>query len=421
MKNMKWIMSSMVAIALFAILVQSCKKDEPVALTLSSLTAGGVDLNGASSATGVATDAAIAAVFSTDVDAATANSTNITLTRDYDAASVDLTISTSGSTVTITPNDELATGALYELSIGGLKSTEGEMLAATITRTFTTAGTFAPAGAVAYWDFENSSVNDLTGAYTAAENTDVTFAASKSTVLGQAAYFNGHTTYIEYPGGPTLMNTASFALSFWVKAESAGHVDGSGNPKGNFVMGTGFFKGFQFEIPGDYAWCKIAAQYDCGTVTEGEDCWFPGDGVTKDNGGWQGWIFCKDLTGSGGVAALLKDNWAHVVFTYDAASKIGSMYINGELMKAQDFNLWPAGANKLNAVGLKFDPTATDVGQGFVFGFAEDKSSALFSTEPWGNVNSPDSNHFQGWLDDVRVYHRALTQDEITLMYNSSK
>ena len=130
---------------------------------------------------------------------------------------------------------------------------------------------------------------------------------------------------------------------------------------------------------------------------------------------------CKDLTGSGGVPVLLKDTWAHIVVMYDAPSKVGSMYINGELMKAQDFDLWPAGANKLNAAGLKFDPLATDVGQGFVFGFAQDKSSTLFSTEPWGNVNSPDSNHFQGNLDDVRVYHRTLTQDEITLMYNSSK
>ncbi|MBK9730054.1 MAG: Ig-like domain-containing protein [Chitinophagaceae bacterium] len=418
---MKWIMSSMVAIALFAILVQSCKKDEPVALTLSSLTAGGVDLNGASSATGVPTDAAITASFSTAVDASTANTTNITLTRDYDNVSVDLTITTSGSTVTITPNDDLASGALYALSINNLKSTEGEVLSSAINRTYTTVGTFAPSGAVAYWNFEDGSVNDLTGAYAATENTDVTFAASKSTVLGQAAYFNGKTTYIEYPGGPTLMNTDNFTLSFWVRAESAGHVDASGNPKGNFVLGTGFFKGFQFEIPGDYAWCKMAAQYDCGTLTEGDDIFFPGDGLTKDNGGWQGCIFNKDLTGSGGVAALLKDTWANVVVMYDAAGKVGSMYINGELMKAQDFDLWPVPSNKLNCVGLKFDPLATDVGQGFVFGFAEDKSSALFSGEPWGNVNSPDSNHFQGWLDDVRVYHRVLTQDEITLMYNSSK
>ncbi|MEO6168474.1 MAG: LamG-like jellyroll fold domain-containing protein, partial [Chitinophagales bacterium] len=350
-----------------------------------------------------------------------ATNSTITLVRSYDAAAVDLTIAVSGKSVTITPNDPLATGALYELTMSGLESVNDKALASAVTRTFTTGGTFAPAGAVAYWDFENGSVNDLTGAYSASENTAVTFSDSKSSILGKAAYFDGKTTYIEYPGGPTLMNTANFALSFWVRAESAGHVDASGNPKGNFVMGTGFFKGFQFEIPGDYAWCKLAAQYDCGAVTESEDIFFPGDGSTKDNGGWQGWTFCKDLTGSGGVPALLKDTWAHVVVMYDAPSKVGSMYINGELMKAQDFDLWPAGSNKLNCVGLKFDPLATDVGQGFVFGFAEDKSSALFSTEPWGNVNSPDSNHFQGWLDDVRVYHRVLTQDEITLMYNSSK
>lgn len=417
---MKWISSTLVAFALIAMLAQSCKKDDPVVFALSSLLAGGIDLNGASSATGVATDATIVATFSTEVDGSTANATNITLIRDYDAASVDLTITTSGNTITIVPNDELASGALYELGMANVKSSDGQALGA-ITRTYTTIGTFAPSGAVAYWNFEDGSVNDLTGAYTAVENTDVTLVDSKNSILGKAASFNGTTSYIEYPGGPALMNTASFTLSFWVYANSVGHTDPNGNPKGNFVMGTGFFKGFQFEIPGDYAWCKIAAQYDCGAVTESEDIFFIGDGATKDNGGWQGWTFCKDLTGSGGVPVLLKDTWAHIVVMYDAPSKVGSMYINGELMKAQDFDLWPAGANKLNAAGLKFDPLATDVGQGFVFGFAQDKSSTLFSTEPWGNVNSPDSNHFQGNLDDVRVYHRTLTQDEITLMYNSSK
>ncbi|MCY7408960.1 MAG: Ig-like domain-containing protein [Chitinophagales bacterium] len=416
---MKWIASALMAFVLITALFESCKKDDP-ALTLSALTAGGIDLNGASSATGVASDAKIVATFSTNVDAATANTSNITVTRDYDSSPLAITISTSGSTVTISHADNFDDGALYKISISsGLKSDQGVAFNA-LDRTFTTGGTFAPAGAIAYWNFENNSANDATGAYNATEATDVTYVTSKSTVLGNAASFNGTTTYIEYPGGPSLMNTASFSLSFWVYANSVGHVDANGNPKGNFVMGTGFFKGFQFEIPGDYAWCKLAAQYDLDTITQGDDIFFPGDGFTKDNGGWQGTTFNKDLTASGGVAALLKDNWAHVVITYDAPSKVGSMYINGELMKAQDFDLWPSGDPKTGCIGLKFDPLATDVGQGFVFGFAEDKSSTLFSTEPWGNVNSPDSNHFQGLLDDVRVYHRTLTQSEITLMFNSS-
>ncbi|MEP7128625.1 MAG: Ig-like domain-containing protein, partial [Chitinophagales bacterium] len=128
MKNMKWIMSSVVAIALFAIIFQSCKKDEPTAFTLSSLTAGGVDLNGASSATGVPNDGDIIATFSTDVDGSTANSTNITLVRQYDGSPITVTVTTSGSTVTIAPDAELGNGSLYELSMAGLKSSDGQSL-----------------------------------------------------------------------------------------------------------------------------------------------------------------------------------------------------------------------------------------------------------------------------------------------------
>ena len=44
------------------------------------------------------------------------------------------------------------------------------------------------------------------------------------------------------------MNSNDFTICFWVKTDSEGHLDASGNPKGHFVMGLGAFFGFQYEI-----------------------------------------------------------------------------------------------------------------------------------------------------------------------------
>src|SRR6476646_847363 len=104
----------------------SCKKDEAPAITLTSLKSGSTDLFGATSATGVSTSENIVAVFSTTVDATTANSTTITLMRGTTAVATTITV--SGSTVTIDPTDDLLTGDSYTLTINGVKSDQGQLL-----------------------------------------------------------------------------------------------------------------------------------------------------------------------------------------------------------------------------------------------------------------------------------------------------
>ena len=158
-----------------------------------------------------------------------------------------------------------------------------------------------------------------------------------------------------------------------------------------------------------------------GGQTASEDLWFPGDGGNKDNGGWQGWEFCKDLRTTGGVAGLLKDKWTHVVCKYESSTKRGSMYINGEKMKVFNFNLWPDGDAKRNVTGLKYGGTAPETVNELAFGFIQSRAGTLWDTEPWGGYDFPTSNHFKGQLDDIRIFHKALTETEIQLMYNSEK
>jgi Concanavalin A-like lectin/glucanases superfamily/Bacterial Ig-like domain len=393
-----------------SVFLSGCKKDEPTPLTIDTIMAGTVDLNTATAPIGVPVNASITVTFSTDLDVTTATSANITLTQDYDNTDIPMDIQASGNTITLIPNAYLGTGALYVLDFGaGLMSTDGLALTA-VSRSFTTEGAFAPAGVIAYWPFENSAT-DVAGDFD--PNTDavvdITYAASRNTAAGQAASFNGSTSLIEIPNGDQLMNTHDFSLCFWVKTNSADKTNG------HFVMGLGGWNGFQFEIFGAYDGCKLAAQYDLGDGTSAsEDLWFPANGDL----GWQGWTFCKDLTGSGGLAFLIKDKWAHIVCVYNSTTKIGRMYINGELMKEQDFNLWPDGDPKKGVVGLKYN--GDPAGNQLTFGFIQGRNNRII-TDTWADPADPANNHLKGLLDDVRIYHKALTENEVLLMYNSEK
>jgi hypothetical protein len=388
--------------------MNSCKDDLPTDLTLSTLKVGTIDLNGATSPTDVPVNPTITAVFSTDIDQTTATSANITLTQDYDDANISLNITVSGNTITIVPASDLGNGSLYKLSFSAaLKATNGKLLTA-LDRSFTTEGTFVPAGQIAYWSFENSA-NDIVGDYSPSTSDviDITYTASRNTEAGQAATFNGTTSLIEIPNGDVIMNTADFTLCFWVNADSTKH--------GQFVLGLAGWYGFQFEIGSDYSSCKLAAQYDYGDGTSGsEDLWFPANG----NLGWQGWTYCKDLTSSGGLIELLGSTWAQIICVYNSTTKVGTMYINGEKMKSQDFNLWPEGDAKLGVVGLKFAGN-TD-GNKLALGFIQGRTNPKI-TDDWANYSITTNNHFKGQLDDVRFFHKVLTETEIQLMYNSEK
>jgi hypothetical protein len=405
-----------IIILIAAFTLNSCKDDKPTPISLGTLMVDDIDLNAATAPTNVPVDPVITATFNTTVDAATATSSNITLTEDYDNVSIPLTIVTSGNEVTITPDDNLANGAVYKLAItNGLKSTDGEVLSA-VNRSFTTLGSFLPAGMTAYWNFDGNA-NDQTGLYSSPAVTDVTYVTGRNAASGQAASFNGTTSLIQYPMAEALVNTSDFSLSFWMKTDTTAK-------RSQFVMGLAGWYGFQFEINTNKygtqnGQVKLAAQYSVSDGTSAsQDLWFDGSGSTKDNGGWQGWTFCKDLnSGTGtGVNGLIAQKWAHIVATYNHTTKIGTIYINGEKMKEQDFNLYPVPL--LNATGLKYAGLPTN--NTFVLGFIQDKSNPTIP-DAWAAYSDPANNHFKGLLDDVAIYHTVLTPALITSMYNSGK
>ena len=405
--------------------IDSCKKSNPAPINLGTLMVGTIDLNGATAPSNVPVNPTITATFSTDVDVATATTSNVTLTEDYDAVSIPLTVTASGKVVTITPIASLANGALYKLAItAGLKASDGQVLTP-INRSFTTLGSFLPAGMVAYWNFDGNA-NDQTGNYSAAAAgiTGISYVTGRNTASGQAASFNGTTSLIEIPNGDVLENSADFSLSFWMKDDTTAK-------RYQFVMGLSAWFGFQFEYNSNnyintgnpnrsqIGQCKLAAQYSFSDGTSGsQDLWLDGVGDTKDNGGWMGWTFSKNLIANSGtgVNGLLAQKWAHIVCTYDHTTKLATMYINGQKMKEQDYNLYIAPNSMHLATGLKF--AGTPANKSLVFGFIQDKVSPTLP-DAWADYTIPANNHLKGLLDDVAIYHTVLTPTLITLMYNS--
>jgi hypothetical protein len=402
-----------------AVAINSCKKDEEEdVFELVSLLVEDMDLNAAAAPDDVPVNPTITATFSMDVDATTATSANITLVQDYDETSIGITISVSGAVVTITPDADLGTGTLYELTIGaGLLSTSSKAIAE-FSRSFTTEGTFAPSGVIAHWTFEDNA-NDVVGDWdpTANDIVAITYTDSRNTAAGKAATFDGDASIIEIPNGDQLINTDDFTISFWVKTNSSGHVDADGNPAGHFVLGLGAYYGIQFEIAGGYTSAKFAIQYELANgTTVSEDMWFPALAETS----FVGWDYANSISESEMVTKL-KDAWLNVAYTFDASEKKGVLYYNGSKMKSMDFDLWPDNDPKKTVVGLKYGGSEPDVVNKLAFGFIQSRGGTLWSAEAWGNYDLPTSNHFKGQLDDVRIFHKALTAGEVSLVYNSEK
>ncbi|MCX6265792.1 MAG: Ig-like domain-containing protein [Bacteroidetes bacterium] len=417
--------SLLITLALL-ISVSSCKKDsETKTFTLSSLIAqspgGNIDLNGATAANNVPSNPTIVATFSLNVNSSSVDSTNVILLRDWDKKNIPISVITAGTTVTIVPAEELGNGALFTLTFPSVSSTDGLSLASFV-RTFTTFGTFVPTGQVAYWNFENNA-NDQVGTFNADSTVNITYTASYKSAAGLAATFDGTTSIIEIPNADQLSNTAQLSLCFWVKTNSAGHVDASGNPKGHFIFGLGAYYGYDFEISGNADYCKLGATYNCGaTATNPHDMTFNGDGLYNNTAqGWKACTYCKALlpTPAEGMAALVKDKWVSFVFVFNGSTKVATLYINGEKMKEEDFNLADPTLNA--ATGLKWNGAAPDVYPRLALGFIQSRQGKLWSTTSWGGYSIPTSNHFGGQMDDVRIFHRVLSATEIELMYASEK
>lgn len=402
-------------LAASSVALVSCKKsdDGPAALTVKSATTGGKDLSGATAATGVGLTSNVVIHFSRAIDATTATASSVSLTPDGSTTAVAGSLKAAGDSIVFDPTNDLTSGTKYKLTLANTIEAEDGGAYAGQTFTFTTFGppNVTPPQAdkmIAFFPF-NGTFNDAKGAYTTSAIISTDFGADHKGNAGAAAVFNGTTSLVEIANGTSLI-TPSGTVSFWVKVDTtSGH--------GSFIMGANFFKGSQFEVDGKGAWIKNGANFVYGgDSTTTEDLFFNGDGQYNANGGWMGHTFKASMN----VKQNVPDKWVHVVHTYNAATRIRTMYLNGQRVMESDFNQWPVGDSKRRVTAMKTQ-TASDLSTTWAFGFGKGRDASFWSDTDFGDYGKPGANHFKGTLDDVRFFSVALTASEALALYNAEK
>ncbi|MEL6557729.1 MAG: Ig-like domain-containing protein [Bacteroidota bacterium] len=432
MKYLKFTLLSLTAIGF--IYLSSCNDDDegPSNIELVSLSASGtsltdgstvtVDLNGVTSAVDVPPNAVITAEFSAEIDATTATMASVSLSNsDGDAM---YTLSVNGTMVTLTPTNNLVQGTLHTLAVSAeLQSTSGlPTLAAS--RTFTTSGT-APAevpqenNLVFYADFNGEVLDEFNHATLVS---DVTLGTDRFGNLSNAAEFNGTSNYAAFEYADDL-NNESHTISYWMELPASADYDTHVRISGFVTFALGGFEGYLHEW-GRFDCCDntfdflkyVTSHNNAGNAGDfasefveikGENR--QGDNINEiDNLAW-----LEELTGQ----------WILVTTSYDAATKTKTIYINGS--QVIEISLVPSddGNFELTDLAINADAISTN----------ENNNNNLYlgaGLPFWGNVTSGDAiepkrgdlNHaFKGKMDDFRIFSVALTDAEVTELYNAER
>jgi hypothetical protein len=215
-------------------------------------------------------------------------------------------------------------------------------------------------GLVSYWAMRNSgtTVYDEYGANNGTAQGGVTFATTHAAV-GYGASFDGTNDYISiaHTGGFT-----DFSASLWIKAAAAGaKYIGLKYDFGSTNRSVGITTG----IAAATAKLRVIMS-DNGTLNAGN---------AKD------YITTEDL---------LTDTWLHFALTFVGASSTLTLYANGAALSP---------TKTVDAAITTIHSSATPITIG----------SAL-------NAGA-GSNFLRGLIDEVRIYNRALTADEIKQLY----
>jgi hypothetical protein len=272
---------------------------------------------------------------------------------------------------------------------------------------------FIPKNVLAHYTFENTT-EDVTGSFdpSSQDVIDIAYVESHGDSSGTAASFNGITSLIEIPNGDQFLSHNDFSIAFWIHAST--------EKRGHFVMGLAGPHGFHFEIDSaawsaPYKYVKLTSSYNGVDSTAREDQLWNGNGKTKDNGGWQGATVNKEAA----VASFFANKWAHVVCVYNSATKVNTMFVNGEKVKEFDFDLWPDWDVRKKITGVVYNGNPAP-GNKLALGFIQARENRRL-TPFWANYADQGSNHFKGQLDDLWIFSSALTDTEAIQLYNSEK
>jgi len=223
------------------------------------------------------------------------------------------------------------------------------------------------------------------------------------------------------PAGVQAQGADDGLVAEWRFDEGSGSVlrDSSGNGNDGVIHGATWVEGkyggaLRFDGVDDYVDCGNDASLDItGAITieawiknngpSGSDCydWIVGKEPTD---GYQGYALFLQKTGALrieilankpthgnliGTTNLRSDTWHHVVGTYD--DSVMKVYVDGTKEKSANYYSGMTSNNYALYIGRRLFPYPTDYGA------------------------------FNGIIDEVRIYNRALTADEIKSHYEGQQ
>ncbi len=310
--------------------------------------------NPVSGGVNIAVGNAITATFSEAMTSATINNTTFTV------SGVTGTVSYSGTTATFTPSGPLAYSTTYTATITtGVTDVAGNPMATNYTWSFTTEAPNGIGGQQAYYAFDEG-----TGATTAdssgnSRNGTINGATWTTGRFGGALNFNGTSNYVSTPS----LNYDEISVSAWFYRNSVDTVDPDTIFGGWSWNAGGEGYGLYFD---QYSSTKNTIRF---IVT------------SKTSGGTKTQKYAiKDLITS-------TDKWFHVAGTYNKTTGEQKLYVDGQLVNTQTHQ---AGNTIVPYTAI---------------------SNMAIGTLTW------NYGHMDGKVDDVRVYNRALNDQEILDLY----
>ena len=230
---------------------------------------------------------------------------------------------------------------------------------------FSSVSQIEPASLVGYWAFDGSLIDSVSGV--AAENTGTSFTGGFKGKAMQGAL----NSYALATPSAAITGMHSFTLAYWVNspAPSTGIIG-----MVNLAKTDGFWGNIDmfFENGSSNTNGKFRAHITNGPV----DSWVTKDGIVN-----------------------MHDTWTAVALTYDEATTTFKLYINASAVTTN--------------VATGFGPiNFTNVGK-LVFGCVQFQTTPSQTT---ATGSQPWASYLTGQLDDVRIYNKALTGDEINAM-----
>lgn len=401
----------------------ACDDDDDAApmLMVQSITASGTDLesgntvetdlNAATSAEDVPVDPVITVTFSEEINANSASAANVTLTSD--AGNVPVTVTGSGRTMTITPQEELMRGTDYTLTLSGnITSAQGGTFTST-SRTFTTGGrgTVTPPQAESqtlYLSLDGNAELQEGDATVVFEQVD--WGTDRFGFANSAANFRGATA----PGNGDLIELQSaegfiypsITITNWFKVDPADYT-GS-----RFMFGVAAERGYFMEFGTDgIAWMKLATSHIVNPDPSNHQF---GTSWTDPNGdGNVGGQIVQEFAGS--ISDLVADGeWHQLAITYDAAESMKTVYIDGVVLIQADID---SETTEWFLKDLAFNDMGVEdlIDANLALGFAGSRGNLATGWAVYANAE----NTYKGMLDDFRIFNTALTAAEIQTLYNA--